>query len=162
MELILPADRSSSSVFDTRDSPRVVLNHSEPLPSSSIWKMLSLRRPCLDVYRKKEPSLKRLSPPPKVPIHNVPSWDCVKARIRSLESPSAVVKCRACPLSSRHKPEPREPAHRTDPMPSHNTPMKSLSSRPPGMIFRNRPATSWLKPSSLAIQIRPLRSSSAS
>src|ERR1019366_653414 len=126
MELILPADRSSRSFFGTRLSPRVVPSHSDPLPSSSMWKMLSLRSPCFDVYREKEPSRKLLSPPPKVPIHNVPSWDCVNARIWSLESPSTVVKCRACPLSSRHRPEPREPAQRTAPVPSHNTTMKSL------------------------------------
>ena len=69
----LPSASSSSSARRTRKIPRLQLIQRLPRPSSRIAYCTSSNRPSRRVNRLNLPSLKRLSPPPSVPIQRQPS-----------------------------------------------------------------------------------------
>src|SRR6185437_14506084 len=101
--------------------------------------MVSLERPSCLPKVVKDASLKRLSPPPELPIHRLPSRSCVIAQTSSPEKPSLAVKRENLPSQNLPRPPPIVPIHRAPEL-SSNIDQMLLSGKPSRVVYVVTPA----------------------
>src|SRR5690242_12804403 len=104
MELVRPSAHWFNCSFLTPKIPPCELNQKLPRPSSSISQITSFCSPCLVSIAENRPFLRRFNPPPKVPIHKVPSSSSRRHCTKSLERPLTRRNC--CKVSPFNFPRP--------------------------------------------------------